>query len=774
MKKYIPLWLVLIAEAFLLFGYGFYATIGSPSFLSWLNVSGTFYVKNILGWISSLFNRYGGIKYPGYVSLLIFNALLIIVYVIVANIISFASKKSKEKKMLRVIKEHYKLTEAEEKEFDYHNYIKKFPIKRTLSLIIPLFLIFLAVATRFDNTVVTASSSNLGGWGDLYTNFIAKMWSAIFYASPNANFHYLNLFYNANQTGYIDRMNLLIGNFAWLEYIIIPLASIVFLALWFGFLSLINLMFKSQRAKGRAKKAKEAYIYSKDKEEYKFRLKHGKEYSNKSEEFINMYENEDKTNPIAEIDDQDELKKNATPDEIEYYETLGEGVKDLGIGESSVSTQKAIVEREVRYIADEDFDIVLEAEPVIESVEDDELDALIAQNKEDELFYEKYIADEIAVKPLEDYEKNNDIIPVEDEEIVERYVEQENVLPSLKEDAVVPTKEIEKVVINYDHDPNAAVKILMEGRTKLIASPGNVVLGEKAEEKNLEENKPVEELVEITSKVEPFINYDHDEDAAVNILLEGREKLIASPGNSVFAENLEKVSKVETEAIKEKTTPEINYSHDPDAAVKILLSLSSYREAEQVESEVVEQEVRVESKPYELSEEEKNALRRKAYEDYLNEFRSQGKMLDLKSSMTKEKAQDIYYKMMRQKAAKEKALKAYAAYKHQQEKEKALNVYASFKHEQEKEKAMNAYASYKRSDNISSSMEALTFTQPVNVPKMKTKKVNRKSVTPKKEYSFRQFRPADVRTGKVESRIPTKREQEALKILGNHYKVEDK
>jgi hypothetical protein len=731
MKRYIPLWIILLIEAILVFIYGFYTNLGSPDFLSWLNVGATFFVKNILGWVSSLFNRYGGIKYPGYVSLLIFNLVFVLVYAIIANIIYFVTKNSKEKKMLRIIKEHYKLTNAEENKFDYHNYIKHFPLKRVLSLIIPLFLIFVAVVTRFDNTVVSNSGSKLGGFGNLYVDFVSKMWSSIFYASPNANAHYLDLFYNAAKTGYIDRMNLLIGDFAWLEYIIIPLASIVFLSLWFGLFSLINLTLKSARAKNRAKRARETYIYAKDKEEYKFRLKHGKEYSDKSKEFINMYENEDKSNPIAQIDDQDEVKKSATQDEIEYYETLGEGVKDLGIGETSVSTQKAIVEREVRYIADEDFDIVLEAEPVIESVEEDELDALIAQNKEDELFYEKYIADEIAIKPLEEYEKNNDVIPVEDDEVVEKYVSPENSSSTEENNSLPVFEKVEKKEeINYNHDPDAAVRILMEGRDIFTPSKGNVVLG--AKDNLLEEKNEVSNNVSIEDN---------------------------------------KVSSALAESIVEKKAPIINYSHDPDAAVKILLALSSYKEQKEDISNIRNQKIVKEAKPYELSEEEKDVIRRKAYEDYLNEFRAKGKLLDLNSTMTKEKAQEVYFKMMRQKAQKERALKIYATYKHQQDKEKAFETYATYKLEQEKNNAMNAYASYKRSKNISSSMEALTITQPVNVHK---KIVNKKTNTLKKEYAFRQFRPKDVRTGKVETRIPTKREQEAIKVLGNHYIVEDK
>jgi hypothetical protein len=792
------MWIILFFEAIVLFVYGF--DIQLPAFFSFVYSIGEFFVSRILKFVSNLMNGYFGFKYPAYLSLVLVNVIFILVYVIISSIIAKIVKNNNEKKMLRVIKEHYVPTDAEEKKYDYHNYLDKFPLKTCLSLIIPLFIFFLIIVTRFDYTVCEASSSKLNGFTNLYTSFVENFIRKIYYADPDAANNYLNLFYNVNKTGYIDKANELIGDFAWLEYIIIPVVVLVVCFLWVGIISLIGLIFKKPSAIRRAKKARNKLIRNRDKDEYKFRIQHGKEYSNKSEEFISMYEEEDKSSPIATIDNKDENKKESSPDEIAYYEALGEGVKDLGVGETATSTSKPIVEREVRYIADEDYDIVLEAEPVIEAVEDDGLDALISQNKEDELFYEKYVADDIALKQLDEYENNNNVVSYDDEVIVPYEVETPSQLinevsTSSNEEVyvedneeVLPTSPLKKVTpvvtpilsrpkmdyINTKHDPDAAVNILLQNREKHIPALGNTVLGEEfvIRESFTDlglEGGDLSSLVSTYKPVKPFdfVNKNHVEDAAINILLAGRTKHIPSKGNTVYGAR-------EVNEVKEQEI--INRVHDENAAINILLELSSYKEHYKEVSNVKEV-VKVVYEKATLDENEKEELRRKAYEDFLNEFRRQNNYisLDPNKGMTKEKATQVYVKLIKQKRAKEKALLVYGKYKHRLEKQKAMNAYALCQHSLDKSLDDTSLNEVEKKDipektqptKKKSTNKVSMFKTPVLFEKKKVKKL----LPPKKEYAFRKFRPVDVRTGKVESRIPSKKQQESLLEMDSKLKT---
>ena len=121
----------------------------------------------------------------------------------------------------------------------------------------------------------------------------------------------------------------------------------------------------------------------------------------------------------------------------------------------------------ILYISDKDFDITLEAEPVIEVVEDDEIDPIHQQSKDDELFYEKYQQDDIDIKDYENYSK--------DRQTLNDYVSSIN--DGEKSDEIETQELVSKETVEVQEEPKE-----------------EVVLEEKVE--NIEDKEKVKEIVE--------------------------------------------------------------------------------------------------------------------------------------------------------------------------------------------------------------------------------------------------------------------------------------
>ena len=144
-----------------------------------------------------------------------------------------------------------------------------------------------------------------------------------------------------------------------------------------------------------------------------------------------------------------------------YLEEIGYGVVDLGVSdEKAKEVKEPIVEREIRYISDADIDIILEEEPVIEIVEEDDMEEVELANKEDDLFFEKYQEDDVDLELVEEHKpepkdvmdyvketaEDKEEAPVVEEVVEEEPVHVEEYVEEVKEDIVEePIKEEEEV-----------------------------------------------------------------------------------------------------------------------------------------------------------------------------------------------------------------------------------------------------------------------------------------------------------------------------------------
>ncbi len=513
MKKNIILKIILIIELalVLLFGLGnvfsffkdapvfnIFYILGNQLFVFGRTLSSLFHINIVVNDVSY-------VNFSGLIGFIIINIIFVILYYGIWYLVSFIIKKHNEDK-LRSVVEKYELTKSEKARFQVRNYIHTFSPYVFISLIIPIVFLFILITARFDNVIAKEASSKLGGTLHIFTNNIEPALNTLFL---DGNFHkiILSFFTRSTSNGYIDIMNVWFSSVPWVEYILLVFACALILFVWFIIFQAIYLLIRKPIAKVKCDNARKAYIYKMEHQEYKIRKEYKNEVSSKSDDFIRTLEEEMNSNAknIANItpEGNDELLKNPKSYEKNrraYLEDIGYGVSDLGVSENDIEKAKPIVEREVRYISDEDIDIILEEEPVIEVTEDEE-DVSINDEDNDE-FYEKYIPEEQEIediKPLsEDVEQyifeninDDDLIKeealnnTEDSESIDELNSLEGVLPNEEE-------------INIENQEPA-----LETNEEQISEPINEEIVEEEVNEPIVEEEPLD--IEI-SEEEPLNN----------------------------------------------------------------------------------------------------------------------------------------------------------------------------------------------------------------------------------------------------------------------------
>lgn len=568
MKKKIFLLLILLIEVAFFVVHGFFDKLGSPEILSFVNVGMESLNNKVVMPLISLCHLQE-VPYNNIIVILAINIAFIIVYYLVFGTITAIRKSSKRKRVYRIVKTHYQLTPTEEEKFSYQKYMKKFPKIRVLSLIIPLCVLSLLVLARFDVAFGTALGANLVGSLDIYSQYIQPI-----FVNVLGNDDIVKLiFTNPIGIGYFDLANYIPVSFYWLDYVALGLVSLLVLIIWYLLLTLLYLPFRKYRAKRRARKARNKYIFKKDYQEYKLRIKHGNSYSSKSEEFMSIIESEEneKQELAKQVKHENIGKKDTKP--MEYYDDLGHGVKDLGVSSHiKEKKDKALIEREVRYISDKDFDIELEEEPVIEIVEEDSIDQIRNQTKEDELFYEKYQPNDLLIKPIEEYSKDrlilsdyvskiNDVYEeeisnedlVEETVVLEETIEEKLLVESPSEEESIEEEKEEVVVEAVNEYVEDEV---VEGQSIEETLAEQPLEETPVEEKSIEEQPLEEESVdEVPLAVEPLIEETTIEE---NVVVEEQlvENQLTGETSEVVEISLENLSPLEKYRLQKKQEKE--------------------------------------------------------------------------------------------------------------------------------------------------------------------------------------------------------------------------
>ena len=446
--------------------------------------------------IKYLVNLLLGFNMPGVeflLALLLANIAWIVVFYIIFGTIGAIIKHHRRKKIRKVISE-YKLTPTEEKRFAPINYKKKATKWIGKSLIIPVVLLALFVCIRFDIRNILAwdlTVNNEYGFGfDIYYKGILPVINLV--AEPlNVDDYIKVLFTNEQGWGYFNLVNTYLVTVPWLEYVILPVAALLILFIWWGLFKLISLIFRKARMNRLSRKAKAKYIAKMEKQEYKLRKKYKDDATVKGDEFLKIIEEEleEDALEIAKIKEEKSSRHQKKIDARKkaYLEEIGYGVVDLGIAKEDATkkNEEPLVEREIRYISDADIDIILDEEPVIEIVEEDDMEVVELVKKEDDLFFEKYHEDDVDLDLVEEHKP-------EPKDVIKYVEEKAKPKEEVKEEPVVEELPVEEEKIEVE---------------KFEEEPLNVVEEPIKEETPAPEVKEEPIVEETPKKVDPFAAY---------------------------------------------------------------------------------------------------------------------------------------------------------------------------------------------------------------------------------------------------------------------------
>lgn len=512
------------------------------------------------------------------------NVLFIVVYLLVFGIIAAIIKAIRRHNRKKRIASQYVMTVEDEKKFEYQRYMKKFPIKRVISLLIPLAFIVLFIIARFDRTVASGFESCNDGYWQRWTWSIAPFFEEF---SPNLGNDLTKIVYNTDGWGYINILNRFLTNKSlfWVEFIILGVAAILLLLVWYLFFTLINLCFRKSRAKKRAAKARERYISKREKAERKALKKSKAKVSAKAsdllgpEETIKDPDEESQIAHIADIDLDSDIKVYNEKDyakQAEYIDDISEGVQDLGVVSATADYSEPIIERETRFVGDEEVDIVLDEEPVIEVVldEEDPNEAFVFEEEEDPYFekYQPEYVDLSLITNLPDKDvsvvKEEEVEPVKPEEkpiIIERYIEK----PVYIEKTVYVEKpqHVDEEPIKEEEEP------VIE---KFVEKEEPRVVEEKPITEPIQKEEPVQEVEkDPVQEVEEEL-VETEEEKAERILRKDIKPIAVVRSAEIFEEEEKKNEKVSVLTFKPKGNNQPKNIKPLDLSNRPALELKKY------------------------------------------------------------------------------------------------------------------------------------------------------------------------------------------------------
>ena len=506
MSKVILIILVILS----VFLYGSYEIVTFRSALSFLEgVYGALdaFFETFRNMFASLF---GAI--PEFLQNVIIFAVFLVAFIIVWSIlfaiigaIRNAIRKKKIKNALG--EEGIVLTEEEQAKYDYKLYEKKFrfPTIRFIIILFELLLIALFVIIRFD--VIYAVKG-----GQLYDTDL------LLFANENEpiiidsvltfkSLPRLTLFHDFINTVsvqfvyeiakivaiYIQFINSLLGSLGATGALVVEIIIIVFVTLILILITFLlgqpfAKLIRRSKAKRYAKKAKQKYIKKLEDKEYKA-WKKAQKKGGVSEKNENLY-NEDTgggnvdVEPIVIQTKGETVEKiiNQTPEQ-NYIDDISSGVTDLGIvEEDDDELQKPLTTRETRFVGDEETDIILEEEPIIETIEEEESYYNISNEEFDDTF-EKYQPETTTNIELEDKVKKYNIDVIDENEEVKPF---EDETPAIEE--------------FDDRDLNLSQPTIAQEEQKVEAEETLKDVKEVIEEKS-ETKKPVKPVSPKTKKV---------------------------------------------------------------------------------------------------------------------------------------------------------------------------------------------------------------------------------------------------------------------------------
>lgn len=427
------------------------------------------------------------------------NIIFIILYSLIFGIIALIQRNIRRKKYKQAHNNQgYLLTDEEKAKFEWKLYVTKFPTRRLISLIIPTLIAFAFVVIRYDVNLCAAYDLANKGAFTLFSDikpYIGDL-GAWLETTISKYIVFNNQIYNQIKV-------------TWVEYIELGLAYVLICLLWWGLFSIFIKPVRTGIAKAKARRAKNKFIIKMEALEYKALKKAEKELriskKNKdlyaSENFINDVSEDVKAiaTPIEEENSKkDNKKKEPVSVEQDYIDDISTGVTDLGlIEEDNSELQEPLSVREQHFVGDEEVDIILEEEPIIETIEEEE--AYYNDIDEKEETFERYQPETIDSINIEDKIKKYNIDVIEENQEVEFYQEDDApVIQEYEEKEIEEVKEVEEIqeepVIETieEEQKEEPLKFIKDNKDKKIIKPVVPLGGEEMKKEPKKTIKPIE------------------------------------------------------------------------------------------------------------------------------------------------------------------------------------------------------------------------------------------------------------------------------------------
>ena len=421
------------------------------------------------------------------------NLLFVLLYSLIFGIIALIQRNIRRKKYKQAHNNQgYLLTDEEKAKFEWKLYVTKFPTRRLISLIIPTFFAFVFVVIRYDENLCAAYDLANKGSFTLFTNIKPYIGD-------------LGVWLETTVSKYIVFNNQIYNQIkvTWVEYIELGLVYVLVCLLWWGLFSIFIKPVRTGIAKAKARRAKNRFIVKMEALEYKALKKAEKELrvskKNKdlysSENFINDVGEDVKAiaTPIEEDKkEKDSAKKEPVSVEQDYIDDISTGVTDLGlIEEDNSELQEPISVREQHFVGDEEVDIVLEEEPIIETIEEEE--AYYNDVDEKEETFERYQPETIDSFNIEDKIKKYNIDVIEENQEVEYYKEDDApVIQEFEEKETSEVKELKTIQEEVPSEEKEPLKFIKDKKDKKIIKPVLPLNNDESKKDNKKIIKPIE------------------------------------------------------------------------------------------------------------------------------------------------------------------------------------------------------------------------------------------------------------------------------------------
>ena len=421
------------------------------------------------------------------------NLLFVLLYSLIFGIIALIQRNIRRKKYKQAHNNQgYLLTDEEKAKFEWKLYVTKFPTRRLISLIIPTFFAFVFVVIRYDENLCAAYDLANKGSFTLFTNIKPYIGD-------------LGVWLETTVSKYIVFNNQIYNQIkvTWVEYIELGLVYVLVCLLWWGLFSIFIKPVRTGIAKAKARRAKNRFIVKMEALEYKALKKAEKELrvskKNKdlysSENFINDVGEDVKAiaTPIEEDKkEKDSAKKEPVSVEQDYIDDISTGVTDLGlIEEDNSELQEPISVREQHFVGDEEVDIVLEEEPIIETIEEEE--AYYNDVDEKEETFERYQPETIDSFNIEDKIKKYNIDVIEENQEVEYYQEDDApVIQEFEEKETSEVKELKTIQEEVPSEEKEPLKFIKDKKDKKIIKPVLPLNNDESKKDNKKIIKPIE------------------------------------------------------------------------------------------------------------------------------------------------------------------------------------------------------------------------------------------------------------------------------------------